>query len=310
MKRLILIIHILLICAFFNKGLGQPATEQTWQPEINFTKGQSFKYSVTSKNVVTGNLHPNSETEEHYSLHFKVLERKSTYCTLSVEYLFSDTAVNTLFDFIHKTVRPSLIIRLDMEQATIDIENDSEIIEYINRYIKLQNKQIEESVHRESLKKAIQSPNKEEILYSGLFSDIYRIFGHLLFEKISIKDTLEYTKPVYSELINQEAPGKAVFYVKGFIPNDYILFVEEVIVPDYGDIFLEHSGKVLEGVQTKKPTENFPKPDITHTTISEGKIDIKSSLAISAYNKVTINLKDINGTINNEMQLAYVLIAK
>ena len=40
-----------------------------------------------------------------------------------------------LFDFIHKIVRPSFTIRLDMEQAVINIENDSEVIEYISQYV-------------------------------------------------------------------------------------------------------------------------------------------------------------------------------
>lgn len=307
MKRLKLITYIL-ICAFFHKGFGQTAEEQTWQPEINFTKGQFFKYDVTDKNTVTGNLSPNRDTENRYSLHFNVLEKKTTYCILSVEYLFNDTTVNTLFDFIHKIVRPSLTIRLDMEQAVIDIENDSEIVEYISQYVEHQNKLIEESTYQESLKRAIQSPNKEEILYGQLFSDIYRIFGHLMFGNISIKDTLEYTKPVYSSLINQEAVGQAIFFVRDFIPENHISFVEEVEVLNYGDLLLEHSRKVLEGVKTKKPPENFPKPDITYTAITEGKIDLMSSLAISTSRKVTINSKEKNGTINNEMQITYILV--
>lgn len=307
MKRLKLITYIL-ICAFFHKGFGQTAKEQTWQPEINFTKGQLFKYDVTDQNVVTGNLYPNRDTENSYSLHFSVLEKKTTYCILSVEYLFNDTTVNTLFDFVHKIVRPSFTIRLDIEQGAINIENDSEVIEYISQYVEQQNKLIEESTYQESLKRAIQSPNKEEILYGQLFSDIYRIFGHLLFESISMKDTLEYTKPVYSSLINQEVVGQATFFVKDFIPESHISFVEEVEVPNYGKLFLEHNRKVLEGVKTKKLPENFPKPDITYTAMSEVKIDLRSSLAISMIKKVTINSRDVNGTINNEMQIAYILV--
>src|SRR5690606_18720306 len=98
--------------------------------------------------------------------------------------------------------------------------------------------------------------------------DIYRIFGHLLFESISIKDTLEYTKPVYSSLINQEVAGQATFFIKDFIPENHISFVEEVEVPNYGELFLEHNKKVLEGVETKKLPENLPKPDITYTAMS------------------------------------------
>ncbi|MGV3764470.1 hypothetical protein [Parapedobacter sp.] len=310
MERIKLIVYVLMVCTVFNTGIVLTAQGQTWGPTINFTEGQSFKYAVTHKNVVSGNLSKNRDTEEQYLIHFKVLEKKGTYCRLAIEYSFNDPTVNTLFDFIHKVVRPSFTILINMEQVTMDIENDDEVIQLIDRYVEAGNEYIEGSKYQESLKKAIQSPNKEEILYGQLFSDLYVIFAHFWFEEISIKDTLEYTRPLYSNLINQKAVADATFYVKDFRPGDYILFIEELVIPGYGDLYLEHTRKVLEGIKSKKPTEDFPKPDITHTSINEIKIDIKSSLTISLSSKVTINLQSVDGTINNEMGVTYVLMEK
>ncbi len=145
--KLKLVIFILALNASFIYTHGQIVEEHTWQPKINLKNGKLFEYSVIHKNTVTGNLSPNRDTEEHYSVRFKVLNKEARYYTLSAEYLYNDTTVNTLFDFIHKIIRPSFIVRLDTEQAKMDIENDEDVVQAIHQYILVQNKQINQSIY-------------------------------------------------------------------------------------------------------------------------------------------------------------------
>ncbi|MBD1421648.1 hypothetical protein [Sphingobacterium chuzhouense] len=72
--KLVIFILALSVCLIYTRS--QTIQKHAWQPEINLKNNQLFEYSVARRNTVTGNLSPNRDTEEHYSVRFRVEDKE------------------------------------------------------------------------------------------------------------------------------------------------------------------------------------------------------------------------------------------